>query len=158
MKRLLIPALLCLALLTACTEQQTPAAAPSSPPAEPSNTAIEPTLQPEPEPEPYVPAGTNPLTGEPMEPEYMNNRPVAVMLNNLLDITDVPVAVFSSGGIDHWASQAAANLSASGILRPETAGSIQLTDALTMADAAAMLDGAMDMMEAREGGGWLPWS
>lgn len=38
---------------------------------------------PEPEPEPYVPAGTNPLTGEPMEPEYENNRPVAVMLNNL---------------------------------------------------------------------------
>lgn len=52
MKRLLIPALLCLALLTACTEQQTPAASPSSPPAEPSNAASEPTPQPEPEPEP----------------------------------------------------------------------------------------------------------
>lgn len=37
----------------------------------------------EPEPEPYIPAGINPLTGEPMEPEYENNRPVAVMLNNL---------------------------------------------------------------------------
>ncbi|MCI8303839.1 MAG: S-layer homology domain-containing protein [Lawsonibacter sp.] len=90
--------------------------------------------------------------------DTISRAEAAVMLNNLLDITDVPVAVFSSGGIDHWASQAAANLSASGILRPETAGSIQLTDALTMADAAAMLDGAMDMMEAREGGGWLPWS
>ena len=126
----------------------------------PVQTPVEnPEPEPEPEPEPpYVPAGTNPLTGLPMEPEDEKKRPVAVMLNNLLDITDVPVAVFSSGGIDHWASQAAANLSASGILRPETAGSIQLTDALTMADAAAMLDGAMDMMEAREGGGWLPWS
>lgn len=45
----------------------------------------EPDPEPEPEPEPdiYVPAGTNPLTGEPMEPEYENNRPVAIMFNNL---------------------------------------------------------------------------
>lgn len=35
------------------------------------------------EPEPYVPAGTNPLTGQPMEPEYEGLRPIAVMLNNL---------------------------------------------------------------------------
>lgn len=34
-------------------------------------------------PEVYVPAGTNPLTGVPMEPEYEKNRPVAVMFNNL---------------------------------------------------------------------------
>lgn len=38
---------------------------------------------PPPEPEPYVPAGMNPLTGLPMEPEYENLRPVAIMLNNL---------------------------------------------------------------------------
>ncbi|WP_295750660.1 DUF3048 domain-containing protein [uncultured Oscillibacter sp.] len=36
-----------------------------------------------PDPEPYVPAGTNPLTGLPMEPEYEDLRPIAVMLNNL---------------------------------------------------------------------------
>jgi len=35
------------------------------------------------EPEPYVPAGTNPLTGLPMEPEYEDLRPIAIMLNNL---------------------------------------------------------------------------
>ena len=35
------------------------------------------------EPEPYVPAGTNPLTGLPMEPEYEGLRPIAIMLNNL---------------------------------------------------------------------------
>lgn len=35
------------------------------------------------EPEPDIPSGTNPLTGEPMEPEHENSRPVAVMLNNL---------------------------------------------------------------------------
>lgn len=39
--------------------------------------------EPEPEPEPYVPAGTNPLTGLPMEPEYEDDRPIAIMLNNL---------------------------------------------------------------------------
>lgn len=45
--------------------------------------AEEPEPRPEPEPEPYVPSGINPLTGEPMESKYENNRPVAVMLNNL---------------------------------------------------------------------------
>jgi hypothetical protein len=82
----------------------------------------------------------------------------AVMLDNLLDITDVPVAVFSTGSDGHWAAQAAANLSASGIIRAETAGAVQLADTLTMADAAEMLDGALDMMDARSGGSWLPWS
>ena len=54
------------------------------PSAQPSPPAALPSMdEPEPEPEPYVPAGTNPLTGEPMEPKYENNRPVAVMLNNL---------------------------------------------------------------------------
>lgn len=42
-----------------------------------------PAPPPEPDPEPYVPAGRNPLTGLPMEPEYENLRPMAVMLNNL---------------------------------------------------------------------------
>lgn len=82
----------------------------------------------------------------------------AVMLDNLLDITDVPVAVFSTGSDGHWAAQAAANLSASGIIRAETAGSIQLADTLTVAGAAEMLDGALDVMEARRSGSWLPWS
>ncbi len=81
----------------------------------------------------------------------------AVMLDNLLEITDVPVTVFSAGN-GHWAAQAAANLSASGILRPEQAGSGPLSGPLTMADAAEMLDGALDMVEARNSGSWLPWS
>ena len=42
-----------------------------------------PEPEPEPEPEPDVPAGTNPLTGLPMEPEFESRRPVAVMFNNL---------------------------------------------------------------------------
>lgn len=79
----------------------------------------------------------------------------AVMLDNLLEITDVPVAVFSSGD-GHWAAQAQANLSASGIIRTEDAA--PLSGMLTMAEAAEMLDGALDMMEARDSGNWLPWS
>lgn len=81
----------------------------------------------------------------------------AVMLDNLLDITDVPVAVFSAGS-GHWAAQSAANLSASGIIRAEDAGAVPLSGTLTMADAAEMLDGALDMMEARDSGSWLPWA
>lgn len=80
----------------------------------------------------------------------------AVMLDNLLDITDVPVAVFSPDS-GHWAAQAAANLSASGVIRAEDAGSVPLSGELTMADAAEMLDGALDMVEARDSGSWLPW-
>ena len=82
----------------------------------------------------------------------------AVMLDNLLDITDVPVAVFSAEAPDYWAAQAAANLSASGVIRAETSGVAQLSQMLTMAEAAEMLDGALDVMETRNSGSWLPWA
>ena len=52
------------------------------PPSEPAQAEY-PDTSPEPEPEPGGPEGVNPLTGLPMEPEYENLRPVAVMLNNL---------------------------------------------------------------------------
>ena len=72
---------------------------PAAPPAE--------APEPDPEPAPYVPAGTNPLTGEPMEPEYENRRPVAVMLNNLkaaqpqlgVSLADIIYEVPAEGGI-----------------------------------------------------------
>ena len=89
--------------------------------------------------------------------DAISRAEAAVMLDNLLGITDVPVAVFSPD-TGHWAAQAAANLSASGIIRTENAGSVRLADTLTMADAAEMLDGALDVMNARRGGSWLPWA
>ena len=69
--------------------------------------AEEPEPRPEPEPEPYVPSGINPLTGEPMESKYENNRPVAVMLNNLkaaqpqlgISQADIIYEVPAEGGI-----------------------------------------------------------
>ena len=72
-------ALAFLLVLTGCGKKEEPVPDPEPPAAE------EPIVTPEPEvePEPAVPAGMNPLTGLPMEPEYERNRPVAVMLNNL---------------------------------------------------------------------------
>jgi hypothetical protein len=80
-----------------------------------------------------------------------------VMLNNLLGVTDVPVEVFSFDSAGHWAAQAAANLAASGVLRTENANAVALGDNITRAEAAEMLDGALDVLAARKGGGWLPW-
>ena len=80
----------------------------------------------------------------------------SVMLNNLLDITDVPLEVFSSTGTEsHWAAQAAANLSASGVVAPQAMASSQLSDQLTLAQAAEMLDGALDLMDSRESGWFI---
>lgn len=73
-----------------------------------------------------------------------------VMLNNLLDISDVPVEVFSPNGDGHWASQAAANLAASGVLSPSDTGAAALSQPLTMGDAAQLLDGALTVMSSRD--------
>ena len=81
----------------------------------------------------------------------------AVLLNNILQVTDVPAEVFFDGDQDHWAAQACANLAASGILRPEEAGPASFSLEMTRADAAEMLCGALDMLEARKAGSWFPW-
>ena len=80
-----------------------------------------------------------------------------VMLNNLLDITDVPAEVFYPETEIHWAAQAAANLNASGILQAEDMGAVSLAEQLTMAEAAELLDGALDLLKARETGGLFSW-
>ena len=58
-------------------EKEEPAPAPAPVP--------EPVPEPEPEPEPVpaLPEHMNPLTGEEIDPEKINDRPVAVMFNNL---------------------------------------------------------------------------
>ncbi len=66
--------------LSGCGKQAEPEPVPT-PPA-PVETP-EPAPAPPPPPEPEEPAGTNPLTGEPMEPEKETLRPIAVMFNNL---------------------------------------------------------------------------
>ena len=102
-------------------------------------------------------SGTRDETGAPIfgAEQNITRGEASVMLNNLLDITDVPLAVFSSGTEGHWAAQAAANLSASGVVAPQSMGTAQLSDQLTLAQAAEMLDGALDMMDSREGGWFI---
>lgn len=81
-----------------------------------------------------------------------------VMLDQLLDISDVPMEVFSpQAGEGHWAGQAAANLAASGVVRLEDTSTDALSQTLTRGQAAMLLDGALDVMAAREADGWLPW-
>ena len=90
--------------------------------------------------------------------EAITQGEATVMLNNLLDVADVPLEVFASEGTEaHWASQAAANLAASGVLREEETNSAALGGTLTRADAAELLDGALDVLAAREDDGWFPW-
>ena len=74
-KRKLAVLLMLLLCLTGCGKEEPPAPEPEQEP------VVEPI--PAPTPEPANSAGTNPLTGMPMEPEYERNRPAAVMLNNL---------------------------------------------------------------------------
>ena len=102
-------------------------------------------------------SGTRDETGAPIfgAEQNITRGEASVMLNNLLDITDVPLAVFSSGTEGHWAAQAAANLSASGVVSPQSMGTAQLSDQLTLAQAAEMLDGALDMMDSRESGWFI---
>lgn len=79
-----------------------------------------------------------------------------VMLNNLLNISDVPTEVFTPACHTHWAAQAAANLSASGIVRLESIGEVSLAQPITMAEAAELFDGALDVLAGRKTS-WFSW-
>ena len=103
MKKRCLALLLALLCLTGCGKKEEPAPAP-----DPEPTPVEdPVPEPEPDPEPAGPAGVNLLTGLPMEPEYEQNRPVAVMLNNLkkaqpqlgVSLADIIYEVPAEGGI-----------------------------------------------------------
>lgn len=72
-----------------------------------------------------------------------------VMLNDLLGISDVPVETFAPEGLDHWAGQYAANLAASGVLRPENTGAYAMNQELCRADTAQLLDSALNLLENR---------
>lgn len=99
-------------------------------------------------------------TGENGQPvfgagETVTRGEAAVMLNRLLNISDVPVETFASGGSGHWASQAAANLAASGVIRPESAAAQTMSGQLTRADVAELLCGALDVLDSRNENKWF---
>ena len=80
------------------------------------------------------------------------------MLDQLRGISVVPMEVCAPQAEEgHWAGQAAANLAASGVVRLEDTSTDALSQTLTRGQAAMLLDGALDMMAAREADGWLPW-
>lgn len=81
----------------------------------------------------------------------------AVILNNLLDITDVPeeIASVNADLVPSWAYQATANLASCDIVPSDT--SVISSGSLTRADVAEMLSAAMDLIEERNGS-LLSWA
>lgn len=107
MKRRILPLLAaCMLLLSACGGnggEVQPSLEPTSTP--PASASPQPSSTPEPTPEPGGPL--NPLTGLPIDEEWVNARPVAVMLNNLkqampqlgVSQADIIYEVLAEGGI-----------------------------------------------------------
>lgn len=80
-----------------------------------------------------------------------------VMLNNLLDVSDVSVQTWATGehSQDHWAMQAVANLTTTGVIRPEHSTAQTLDTRLTRADVAEMLDNSLNVLSNRKNSGWF---
>lgn len=77
----------------------------------------------------------------------------AVLLNRALGVTDVPSISETMADVPTWCVQAVANLDSCGAM-PSSA---VLSEPLTRAQAAVMLDRAMDVMASRDQGGWFNW-
>jgi len=85
-----------------------------------------------------------------------------VILNDLLGVSDVAVQTWSAAGLngsaeDHWALQAAANLTTAGVIRIEHSAIETLDSGLTRADVAEMLDCSLDVLKNRESDSWFGW-
>jgi hypothetical protein len=84
----------------------------------------------------------------------------AVLLNRLLSVTDISADAWSGQAelVPSWASQAVMNLETVGVLQTDAVGAPALSDTLTRADAAQMLAGALNVLDARqESSSWLNW-
>lgn len=77
----------------------------------------------------------------------------AVLLDRALSVTDVPSAAETMADVPAWCVQAVANLDSCGAMP----ASAVLSEPLTRAQAAVMLDRAMDVMDSRDQGGWFNW-
>lgn len=82
----------------------------------------------------------------------------AVLLDRALQVSDVSEHFYSdSEPAPAWAVQSAANLQTCGVLRADSTGALGLSAQLTRGDAAEMLLGAMEVLDARDTGGWFLW-
>ena len=95
---------------------------------------------------------------------FEGERPItkaeaSVLLDRMLQVTDAAVTTLfpDLDTAPAWACQAAVNLETVGVLQTGTDGSLGLDDILTRADAADMLCGALEVLEAREPDSWFNW-
>lgn len=79
----------------------------------------------------------------------------AVLLNRALRVTDVAETFIpTDDAAPAWCAQAVANLSSCNALP----ASATLSQPLTRSQAAVMISAALDVMEARDSGGWFQWN
>ena len=83
----------------------------------------------------------------------------SVLLDRALRVTDVAQPTFGTdlSGVPVWAAQSAANLESCGLLQAAPDGVLSLSGTLTRGEAAQLLSGALDVLEARKEPGWFPW-
>ena len=82
----------------------------------------------------------------------------AVLLDRALQVSDVAETTASVDELaPAWAVQSAANLESCGVLSAGSTGTLELNDTLTRADAAEMILGALEVLDARDSGGWFNW-
>ena len=83
----------------------------------------------------------------------------SVLLDRALRVTDVAQSTFGTdlSGVPVWAAQSAANLESCGLLQAAPDGVLSLSGTLTRGEAAQLLSGALDVLEARKEPGWFPW-
>lgn len=80
----------------------------------------------------------------------------AVVLDRAFEVTDVRGSLYTET-TPVWASQSAANLVTCGIMRSGGAGGLLLEESLNRGEAAEMLCSALELLDSRNSGGWLPW-
>lgn len=86
----------------------------------------------------------------------ITNAEAAVLLDNILNISDVPASMVAfEPAVPVWASQAALNLIACNIISPGTITSESSGAYLTRAQAADMLSPAIDFLAAKKSGSSL---
>jgi len=90
--------------------------------------------------------------------EQITRAEATVLLNRMLRVADVTAGTYAdSDTAPAWAYQSAVNLETCGVLRTDDSGALALEQQVTRGDAAQMLAGALDLLEARKANTWFHW-